>query len=266
MEEEKSYKKLIIFGVVGFIILLLLAGSIRFTGTGSRRVLVRFGKATGRVMGEGLGFKVPLIDGTVVMNIRTQTIRFDNERGKGDQTEASSMFAASKDLQDVQLAAVINYHLKESSTVDVYRKYGTQKTYEDNILTPIIRETVKSKSALFTAEELVTKRAEFASIVTDTLTTKFAESDIVFERFSVVNFQFSDAFSKSIEEKQVAQQDAQRAEYHLAQSRKEAEAIKVQAEALKENPDLVQWEAVKKWDGHMPQVTGGAVPFININK
>lgn len=244
--------------------IVTVISTVVFTPTGSRKIVTQFGEATGRVIGEGVSFKAPFIQDTETMNVRTVTVVFDNGQKNSDKTESSSMFAASKDLQDVQIAGIVNYHVPEGSVVNIFRQYGSQTTYENNIISPIIRETVKAVSAKYTAEELVTKREAFSDEVNKTLLTKFTNSDVIFERFSVTNFEFSKSYADAIEAKQVAQQQAAQAGYALEKSQKEAEAIKVQGDALKQNQDLVQWEAVKKWNGVLPTTTGGAVPFLNI--
>lgn len=266
----KIPKKFIIWIVVAIVLLLvilpLVLDSFVLIPTGSRGVVTKLGKATGQVMNPGLNFKIPWITDVVPINVRTQVVKFDNGQREGDNTESSSMFTASKDLQDVQIASVTQYHIKEDSVVDIFSKYGSGNAYRSNVIEPVLREVVKSKSSLFTAEELVTKRIKFADEVTKTLVEKFKKADVIFERFSVVNFEFSEEYAQSIEQKQVAAQEARKAEYQLLKAQKEAEAIKVQAAALAQNKELVEWEAVKKWDGKLPQVTGGSVPFINIKQ
>ena len=95
------------------------------------------------------------------------------------------------------------------------------------------------------------------------------------DEFNVVNFNFSSSFNDSIERKVTAEQDALAAKNKLEQVKFEAqqrieeakgkaEAIRIEADALRSNPAVLELRALEKWNGILPQVTGGAVPFINV--
>ncbi|MNJ28822.1 hypothetical protein D3C77_233730 [compost metagenome] len=107
-----------------------------------------------------------------------------------------------------------------------------------------------------------------------------AKYDLIVNEINIVNFKFSEAFDTSIEAKQVAQQQALKAENDLkrieieakqkiAQAQAEAESLKLKKQEV--TPELVQLKqievqekALEKWDGRLPSVTGGATPFIDI--
>lgn len=91
-----------------------------------------------------------------------------------------------------------------------------------------------------------------------------------------MNFAFSPEFSRAIESKQIAEQEAKQAEFIAKKATQEAQAeinrAKGQAEAQRLQrqtltPDLLQKQAIEKWDGHFPTVMGGngTLPLININ-
>ena len=148
------------------------------------------------------------------------------------------------------------------------------------IIEPIIREVIKSQAALYTAEELVTKRAEFSNKVSAMLSEKIGSKDSVFERLNITNFQFSESFSKAIEAKVTAEQNALaaknkleqvkfEAEQRVAEAKGEAEAIKIQAQAIQAQggKEYVNLKWVEKWNGILPTtILGDSVPMININK
>ena len=56
------------------------------------------------------------------------------------------------------------------------------------------------------------------------------------------------------------------AQQRIAQAEGEAKAIQVQGDTLRSNPAVLQLRAIEKWDGHLPQVTSGATPFIHLDK
>jgi len=271
-------KKRTIAVILVIVVLALISGCYVIIGPGQRGVIIQFGKVSDKVMGEGLNFKMPFRDTVAKISVQTQTVQFDNKLDKGDSTEGSSMFCATKDLQDVQIAVIVNYHLDANKVNKTYQQYGS--TYQVNIIEPIIREVIKSQAALYTAEELVTKRAEFSDKVSTILSEKIGSKDSVFERLNITNFQFSDSFSKAIEAKVTAEQNALAAKNKLeqvkfeanqrvAQANGEAEAIKIQANAIQAQggKEYVNLKWVEKWNGVLPTtVLGDSVPMINLNK
>ncbi len=64
---------------------------------------------------------------------------------------------------------------------------------------------------------------------------------------------------------QVAVAKAQ-ADAKIEQARGDAESNRLLAQSIASGPEVVQLRAIEKWDGHLPQVTGGSVPFVNIDR
>ena len=86
---------------------------------------------------------------------------------------------------------------------------------------------------------------------------------------SLVRLSFSDNYKQSIERKKIAEQDAEtaktEAEAMITKARGQAEAQKLLRQSL--NPELLQKQAIEKWDGKFPMVMGGngALPMMNID-
>lgn len=269
-EVVKIAKKLVVYGVLVIIAMIILFGSVYTIDAGDRGILLTFGKPTGNVIGSGLHFKIPLAQSVIITSVRTQTIQFDNGLNAGTASEYTSLQGASKDLQDVAIGSVVNYHINERDVLDIYQKYGDEQTYEKNILEPLVRETVKAETAQYTAEELNTKRAEFSDKVGEILTVKFAKVSGVFEKYNVVNFEYSPTFTTAIEQKAVQTQLLEKSRIELetaqvqastriAQAQGEAEAIKIQVNAINQQggANYVQLQMIQKWNGQMPYSTGG---------
>lgn len=262
--------------IVAFVFLaVIIFSSFGTISAGQVGVKTRFGAIVGTV-NTGLYFKIPFFDSVHKMNVKTVTVQFDKSED-GDSTLSS----ASKDLQDVRIATVVNYHVDASKVQNIYQQYNSVENYQQNVIEPIIREVVKSTSALYTADELVTKRAEFSDKVGSTLGATFATKDALLEKFSVTNFEFSKSFNEAIEAKVTAQQNAEaaknkleqvkfEAEQTIASAKAEAEAQRISSQALaaQGGKDYVQLKAIEKWDGHLPaqMVPGSTVPFINLTK
>lgn len=281
MNKKGQDKFLIYLGliIVCFaIVISMLFGLFYTIDAGDRGIVLTMGKPSNEIMQPGFHAKIPIIQSVIKTSVRTQTISFDNKQATGGNSEYDSLAAASRDLQDVAIGSVVNYHINEGDVLDIYRKYGTEENYQKNILEPIIRETVKATAAQYTAEELNYKRSNFSDSVGNILSEKFAKFSGLFEKYSVVNFEYSDEFVKAIEQKAVASQLLEKskieletakvqADNRIAQATGEAEAIKIQASAIQNQggASYVQLQAIGKWNGVLPIVSGGSsVPFINI--
>jgi prohibitin 2 len=269
-KKQKQVLKIIKIVVVLIILLILGLSTFYTIDAGDRGIVLTFGKASTTISQPGLHFKIPLIQKIVVYSVRTQTIAFDNKQGTGTNDEYSSMFAASKDLQNVQIATVVNYHINEKDVLNIYQQYGDPHTYQVNILEPIIRNTVKATSAHFDAKDLVDNRSEVVREATEVLTIQFASKNAVLDNLNLVNFQYSDQFSKAIEEKVTAQQNAlteqnklvavqYQAQQRIAQAEGEAKAISIQVTAINQagGANYVELQRIQRWDGKLPIVMGG---------
>lgn len=255
-------KQMIIIGIGVIFLILLFLNSVGTVGAGERGVLLYFGAVQDKVFNEGLYFKTPF-----VQNVQCLEVKIQKEQTKAD--------AASKDLQIVTSTVALNFYLLPEKVNKIWQLIG--KGYKERIIAPSIQETVKSITARYSAEELITQREIVKNEIRNSLKERLGTHHIIVTELSIVNFDFSPAFNRAIEDKQVAEQEALKAsrilervkieaEQRIAEAQGKAQAIKVEAEALKENPQLVELRWVEKWDGKVPQYWGQASPFIGIDK
>lgn len=241
----------IVLGVIALFILIAVLSSITFVKAGNVGVVTRFG-AVNRVVYPGIIIKIPFIEAVTAMDTRTQK----------DQVDASS---ASKDLQTVNSTIAVNYHLEGSKAVDIYQNIGID--YVDKVVAPAIQETFKSITAQYTAEELITKREILREKAQSSLTKKLARYSIIVDNFNIVNFEFSVDFNNAIEQKQVAQQNLEKAKIEattaLTQATGQANAQAELKNSGSLTPEYLEFLAIQKWNGVLPNATNG-VPFINI--
>ncbi len=250
------------FAKVGAVIavLLLLLNGFTIVGAGERGVVFsKFGGVQAGVRGEGLQFQIPFIQTIIPLDVKIQK----------SETDAS---ASSKDLQMVDSRIAVNYHIGPDKAWQIYQDVGM--LYKERLIDPLVQESVKATSAQFTAEELITRRAEVSNQIKEMLITRLMPHNIVVDEFNIVDFNFSSVFNDAIEAKQMAEQNALRAqrdlerikieaEQTIAAAQAEAESQRLQRETITES--LLQLRAIERWDGKLPQVTGGGVPFIDIN-
>ena len=247
--------------VIALVIGGIAFGALRIVQAGHVGIVTRFG-AVKRVADPGIVLKIPFAERVVKMETRTQK----------EEVEAN---AASKDLQEVHSTLALNYHLDGKYATDVYQNVGTE--YRERIVDPSLQEAFKATTAQFTAEELITKREEVKKVAREHLKERLEPSHVIVDDLNIVNFQFSKEFDKAIEEKQVANQNVQREIQNLERIKVEAQQAKTQAQgqaeaqrALRENgalsPEYLEYQALQKWNGILPNVVGGAVPFINVTE
>jgi len=109
------------------------------------------------------------------------------------------------------------------------------------------------------------------------LTIRLSEHAIMVDEFNIIDFEFSPSFNEAIESKVKAEQlklkadrDLERIkiekEQMIAAAQGKAEAIRIEAQALIQNPKVVELRWIEKWDGKVPTYWGGASPFIGINQ
>jgi len=183
--------------------------------------------------------------------------------------------AASKDLQTVHSVVALNFHIDPDRVGNIYQDVGLQ--FRDRIIDPAMQEAIKASTAKFTAEELITKREMVRDEIKAQLTARLSSRNLIVDEFNIVNFEFSKNFNDAIEAKVTAEQQALaaknkleqikfEADQKIAEARGKAEAITIESNALKSNPQILELRALEKWNGTLPQVTGGAIPFINLTK
>lgn len=259
--EQVKYVVTRIAGAV--VVIILLFGSFRVMGAGERGVRITLGQVSDQVLEEGIHLKVPLIQKIKQLDVKVQK----------EEVDAT---AASKDLQDVTTKVALNYHLEPDRVNKLWQSIG--EDYKVRVIDPAIQEAVKAATARYTAEELITKRPLVKEDIKKLLFERLQKEFITVDDVSIVNFEFSKSFSQAIEAKVTAEQEALQAknkleqvkfeaEQRVTQARAEAEAIRIQAAALQVSSQLVELEAVKKWNGQLPQyMLGNTVPFLNLNK
>ncbi|MGL6196098.1 MAG: prohibitin family protein [Thermoguttaceae bacterium] len=235
-----------LFFILLIFLILICICSIRTVPVGHVGIVTSFGNVTGKTFDSGLHITAPWHH---VTKLDTRILNTDT------QTECFS-----KDLQLLQVKLNILTTLPRDRASSVFKTVGPQ--YLEQI-TPRVFEILKQNVSQYTAELIIENRDK---IRTDVLSACRARlGDIVeFHDIVLTNIDFSDAYEKAIESKQVAQQESLKAKYELekakveaekaiATAEGEAEAIRIKGTALKESPGMAQLEAIKKWDGKAPQ-------------
>jgi prohibitin 1 len=263
MRSQPSWQTITLVIILTIAVLVGL-NSYAIINPGQAGVLSTLGKARDGVLLEGVHFKLPLVSNVDIYDLTVQKFEVPAQ-------------SSTKDLQQLTASFAINFRLDPLQIVVIRRTQGTLQNIVSKIIAPQTQESFKIAAARRTVEEAITKRDELKKDFDEALGERLEKYGIVVLDTSVVDLNFSLEFSKAVEEKQIAEQRAQRAVYIAREAEQEAEATinraKGQAEAqrlLRETltAELLQKQAIEKWDGKFPQVLGGngAVPFLNLDQ
>ena len=185
----------------------------------------------GKTLSEGLHLKIPFAQRIISIDNRVQKLELNTE-------------AFSKDIQTVSATLAVNYRLQAEKSFSIYKTAGTQ--FEQNIIVPATHEVLKSVCAQYTAEELISRRAESSDMMRDELDGKLSGMGITITDFNIIDFDFSTEFINAVEAKQVAEQVKKKAatenetaiaqaerekQVSITQSEAEAEKLRIEAEA-----------------------------------
>ena len=259
----KKQSGFLFFAGTILIIVIFLCSSIYYIEPGYRGVLNTLGHIDQKTYINGVGLKWPLISSMEKMDVRTQTI-------------SARTSSYTSDVQTADIEYVVTYSLNQENVYALYENVGMD--YRAKKIMPILNDVLKDAIGRWQAQDLVANRdkarVEILTGLIDRLDKRFF-TDITFQ---FINIDYSDQFEKAIENKVIAEQKAQEAknntqrikeeaEQKIISSKAEAEAMRVKSQALAENQKLVEYEAVLKWNGVLPQyMMGNSVPFINLSK
>lgn len=263
---NKNIRNYVTIGLAVVLGLIIVFNGFTTVQSGYVGVKKTLGKLDSGYLSAGLHFKIPFMQEIIIVN--TQVLK--------SETQAA---ASSKDMQTTHTSIVVNYRVDETRASRLLSTVGAG--YANVIIAPAIQEVLKATTSMYSAEELVTKRETVAVGIKEGLEKKLVKYDLIVTDISITNFEFEKAFNESIEAKQVAAQQAIKAENDLRRIEIEAkqkiaeagaEAESLRLKKLEITPDLVllkqievQEKAVDKWDGKLPNVTGGTIPFINVD-
>lgn len=265
-----------IIGIVLAIMVAIGLNSFIIINPGQAGVISILGKATDGALLEGIHLKPPFISVIDVYDLTVQKFEVPAE-------------SSTKDLQNLSARFAINFRLDPMQVVEVRRKQGTLENIVSKIIAPQTQEAFKIAAARRTVEEAITKRSELKEDFDSTLGDRLVKYGIIVLDTSVVDLAFSPEFARAVEEKQIAEQRAQRAVYVAREAEQEAqadinrakgraEAQRLLAETLKAQGGqlVLQKEAIEAWKSggaQMPNVlvmgenSQGSVPFLfNLGK
>jgi regulator of protease activity HflC (stomatin/prohibitin superfamily) len=272
--------------IVGLTALTVLGGSWYTVDQGERGVMLRNGAITG-VSEPGLGFKLPIIDRVVDIDVRSRAELYEN------------VLAYSRDQQTASLTISVNYRVPADQVVSVYENYGGVDQLRSRMLDRQVMDETKNVFGRFNAATAIQDRSRLVAEVQDAIQMAVS-GPIIIDSVQIENIDFSDAYENSIEQRMLAEVEVQRiqqnaerekvqaeiaviqaeaaAKARIEQATAEAEAIRLtgeaeasairaRGEALRDNPNLINLVQAERWNGQLPttMIPDATVPFMNMN-
>ena len=272
---------LIIVAVVLAVVLNAVAAGIVFIQPDERGVVISALQAQGYrtdVLTPGLRWVVPFFETVQLYSISRQTYTMSGVTGEGAVAGNDSVRARTKDGQEVYIDASVIYAVDPAKVITLHIQW--QGRFEDNVVRPLSRGIIRDVASQYGVEEIVSsKRVELEATITQVLTEKLASNDLILVDYILRDIHFTEEYAAAVEQKQIAEQQAQQAFFVVEQRKQEAEqarqvaqgsadsaviaaqgaadarliqaeaeatALKQIGDALKDNPDLLQYTYVQK--------------------
>ena len=251
-----------VIAIVAVVVVSVAGCGIKVVDTGQRGIETRFGKVVSESLPEGLYFFNPFTSNIVEIDTRVQ-----RQDGETD--------TYTRDVQQAAIKYTLNYRLQQNAAHLMYQDIG--RDWEEKLIPQVVLGTLKEVVGKWDAVDLISNRDKAANTAFESIRDSLAERNVEVSRFEITDIAYTHEFENSVEQKVIAQQKAieeqnrtkqieEQARQKVLSAEAEAKSMQIRAEALEQNAKLVEWEAVQKWNGVLPQymLGSGATPFINL--
>ena len=272
---------LLVGAVIIAVVLTTAAAGLVFIEPEQRGVVVTAvgqGGIRPEPLGSGLHWIIPFVERVQRYVISQQTYTMSGATGEGQVQGDDSIRVRTKDGQEVFVESSVIYAIDPDKVVRLHITW--QNRYQDEVVRPLARGIIRDAASQYGVEEIVsTKRAELEQIITDEMAGKLAENNLILSDFVLRDIHFSDEYAAAVEQKQIAEQQAQQAAFvvqqrkqeaeqarqvaqgqadavviraradadaKVIQAKAEAEALQLISQALKDNPDLITFRYIEK--------------------
>jgi regulator of protease activity HflC (stomatin/prohibitin superfamily) len=276
----KNGKSLVITLLVIAVVLTVVSSGLVFINPDERGVVISAVAPEGyrtEALQPGLSWIIPFAENVKIYSISRQTYTMSIAPSEGAMQGDDSIAARTLDGQEIYVDASIIYSIDPTKVVQVHIQW--QDRYEE-LIRAQARGIIRDAVSQYRVEEVVsTKRFDLVTTIDDNLRTKVEENGLILHDFVLRNIAFSTEYAASVEQKQIAEQQAQQAKFvieskkneaqqarevakgladaavtkaqgeadaRLIQAEAEAKALQMVAEVLKSNPDLLTYQYITK--------------------
>ncbi|XP_027342394.1 prohibitin-3, mitochondrial isoform X1 [Abrus precatorius] len=203
----------------------VLNSSLYTVDGGQRAVLFdRFRGILDETVGEGTHFLIPWVQKPYIFDIRTRPHTFSSVSG-------------TKDLQMVNLTLRLLSRPDTHKLPVIVQNLGLE--YDEKVLPSIGNEVLKAVVAQFNADQLLTDRPHVSALVRESLVRRAKDFNIVLDDVAITHLSYGGEFSRAVEQKQVAQQEAERSKFVVMKAEQERRAAIIRAEGESDAAKLI---------------------------
>ena len=236
----------------------------------------------------GIHWVLPFIESVDRFSVAQQEYTMSGTLGEGAVQGNDAVEARTSDGQQVFVDATVRFSVDQAQSVELRRKWVTQDRYISGFVRPTTRNIIYNTASRYKVEEIYgAKRAELQQVVYEQLITEYAQQGLVLAAFQLRNLTFTPEYAQSIEQKQIAQQQAEQARFLVEKSQQEAEQLRAKAkgeadasilratgeaeslrlvaEAIQNNPNLLTYTYIQKLAPNVGMIllpSSGNNPFI----
>jgi regulator of protease activity HflC (stomatin/prohibitin superfamily) len=222
---------------------------------------------------EGINFTIPLWQHATLLDARLQEYTMSALTDEGALRRDDALDAPTSDGQQVKVDASILFRINRDKAAEIYQTIGLD--YVDKIIRPFTRSQIRMVISRYSATAIYSdKRQEAEAVMAKELAELLKPKNIILDKVLLRAVYFSPEYSKAIEDKVIAEQRVKQAEFEVKEATQRAEAKIAEAKGLAEaqtlqkatlTQEFLQLEAIKKWNGVLPQYTGTTLPFLNMS-
>jgi len=188
---------------------------------------IKFSRFTGlgnKTYREGWHFRIPYFERPIKYDCKTHARELETSTG-------------SKDLQTVHLKIRVLYRPMSDKITEIYRNCGPD--YDERVLPSIVNEVLKTAIAQYNAAQLLNQRESVSYMIRRNLEERARDFNIIIDDVSLMNLAFSKEFHAAVEDKQAAQQEAERAKYLVEQALQDKKSLIIQAQGDALSAELI---------------------------
>jgi len=236
---DKALTNTIRVGVTGFLGTFAASKCMYNVDAGERAVMFsRFSGVSKEVIGEGTHFRIPGLVWPFIYDIRTRFKQIPTQTG-------------TKDLQTVTITCRLLFRPKVEELPSIHQSIGNN--YEERVLPSVAHEVLKSVIAQYTAKQLLQERERVSKEVREAITARCETFNILIDDVALVHLAYGKEFTRAAEEKQVAEQEAERQKYVVERTELETKANVIRAEGEAEAAIMIS-QAMKEHGSGLVQV------------
>src|SRR5579859_1721703 len=177
----------------------------------------------------GLHWIIPFAERVQAYDISRQTYTMSSSPAEGQVSGNDTVQARTKDGQQISIDASIVYSVDPAKVVQLNVLW--QNRYEENLVRPAARGTIRDAASQYGVEEIVsTKRTELEQTITDNLAADLAANDLTLVTFVLRDITFAPDYAAAVEQKQIAQQQVEEEQFVVQQKLQQAQQARVVAQ------------------------------------